>query len=109
MIRVSFGTALIASIVIVYTAIITLVTSSRRYVIIEISQISQFIPILFLFFFFVNALIIFINYSEDDNRGRRGGRSYDSGFNFYFNPVDLFWWGGYLSLNVTLFKYSFNL
>lgn len=59
LIRVSFGTALIASIVIVYTAIIALVTSSR---------------------------------SEDDNRGRRGSRSYDSGFNFYFNPVDLFWY-----------------
>ncbi|KAG4387325.1 hypothetical protein AAZX31_11G203700 [Glycine max] len=58
-IRVSFGTALIASIVIVYTTIIALVTSSR---------------------------------SEEDNRGRRGGRSYDSGFTFYFNPVDLFWY-----------------
>ncbi|XP_061360665.1 uncharacterized protein At5g03900, chloroplastic [Gastrolobium bilobum] len=59
LIRVSFGTALIASIVIVYTTIIALVTSSR---------------------------------SDEDNRGRRGGRSYDSGFNFYFNPVDLFWY-----------------
>ncbi|KAL5179602.1 hypothetical protein HKD37_01G000880 [Glycine soja] len=59
LIRVSFGTALIASIVIVYTTIIALVTSSR---------------------------------SEEDNRGRRGGRSYDSGFTFYFNPVDLFWY-----------------
>ncbi|KHN43756.1 Hypothetical protein glysoja_041023 [Glycine soja] len=58
-IRVSFGTTLIASIVIVYTTIIALVTSSR---------------------------------SEEDNRGRRGGRSYDSGFTFYFNPVDLFWY-----------------
>lgn len=29
--------------------------------------------------------------SEDDNRQRRRGRGYDSGFNFYFNPVDLFW------------------
>lgn len=38
LIRVSFGTALIASIVIVYTAIIALVTSSRRYYISEISQ-----------------------------------------------------------------------
>ena len=74
----------------------------------DISNITVY-PNSFSFFFFVNALIIFINYSEDDNRGRRGGRSYDSGFNFYFNPVDLFWWGGYLSLNVTLFKYSFNL
>ncbi|KAK7293293.1 hypothetical protein RJT34_16156 [Clitoria ternatea] len=59
LIRVSFGTALIASIVIVYTAIIALVTSSR---------------------------------SDEDNRGRRGGRSYDSGVTFYFNPVDLFWY-----------------
>lgn len=59
LIRVSFGTALIASIVIVYTTIIALVTSSR---------------------------------SDDDNRGRRGGRSYDSGVTFYFNPVDLFWY-----------------
>ncbi|CAJ1782629.1 unnamed protein product [Sphenostylis stenocarpa] len=58
LIRVSFGTALIASIVIVYTTIIALITSSR---------------------------------SDDDNRGRRGGRSYDSGVTFYFNPVDLFW------------------
>ncbi|KAG2405096.1 uncharacterized protein HKW66_Vig0043510 [Vigna angularis] len=59
LIRVSFGTALIASIVIVYTTIIALVTSSR---------------------------------SDDDNRGRRGGRSYDSGVTFYFNPFDLFWY-----------------
>ncbi|CAH8330303.1 unnamed protein product [Eruca vesicaria subsp. sativa] len=57
--RVSFGTALIASIVIVYTSIILLLSSSR---------------------------------SEDDNRQRRRGRGYDSGFNFYFNPVDLFWY-----------------
>lgn len=59
LIRVSFGTALIASIVIVYTAIIALVTSSR---------------------------------SDEDNRGRRGSRSYDSGFTFFFNPADLFWY-----------------
>ncbi|KAK7259986.1 hypothetical protein RIF29_25651 [Crotalaria pallida] len=59
LIRVSFGTALIASIVIVYTTIIALVTSSR---------------------------------SDEDNRGRRGGRSYDSGLTFYFNPADLFWY-----------------
>ncbi|KAI4356444.1 hypothetical protein L6164_000466 [Bauhinia variegata] len=59
LIRVSFGTALIASILIVYTTIIALVSSSR---------------------------------SDDDNRGRRGGRSYDSGFTFYFNPLDLFWY-----------------
>ncbi|KAL0728644.1 hypothetical protein Bca4012_024737 [Brassica carinata] len=56
--RVSFGTALIASIVIVYTSIILLLSSR----------------------------------SEDDNRQRRRGRGYDSGFNFYFNPVDLFWY-----------------
>lgn len=29
--------------------------------------------------------------SEDDSRGRRGGRSYDSGFTFYLSPADLFW------------------
>ncbi|XP_065878149.1 uncharacterized protein At5g03900, chloroplastic [Euphorbia lathyris] len=58
LIRVSFGTALIASIVIVYTTIIALLSSR----------------------------------SEEDNRGRRGGRSYDSGFNFYFSPTDLFWY-----------------
>ncbi|WCJ20542.1 Iron-sulfur cluster biosynthesis family protein [Euphorbia peplus] len=57
-IRVSFGTALIASIVIVYTTIIALLSSR----------------------------------SEEDNRGRRGGRSYDSGFSFYLNPTDLFWY-----------------
>ncbi|XP_019196709.1 PREDICTED: uncharacterized protein At5g03900, chloroplastic [Ipomoea nil] len=57
LIRVSFGTALIASIVIVYTAIIA-VLSSR---------------------------------SDEDNRGRRG-RSYDTGFTFYLNPADLFWY-----------------
>lgn len=59
LIRVSFGTALIASIVIVYTTIIALLTSSR---------------------------------SDEDSRGRRGSRSYDSGVTFYFNPVDLFWY-----------------
>ncbi|KAI4341968.1 hypothetical protein MLD38_026635 [Melastoma candidum] len=58
LVRVSFGTALIASIVLVYTAIIALVSSR----------------------------------SEDDNRGRRGSRSYDSGFSLYFSPTDLFWY-----------------
>eukprot|EP00257_Ricinus_communis_P021166 XP_015580586.1 uncharacterized protein At5g03900, chloroplastic isoform X2 [Ricinus communis] len=58
LIRVSFGTALIASIVLVYTTIIALLSSR----------------------------------SEEDNRGRRGGRSYDSGFTFYFSPTDLFWY-----------------
>ncbi|KAF9594463.1 hypothetical protein IFM89_031065 [Coptis chinensis] len=63
-IRVSFGTALIASIVIVYTTIIALLSSSSR--------------------------------SDEDNRGRRGGRSYDSGFTFFFRPTDLFWfWDPY--------------
>ncbi|KMZ73592.1 Iron-sulfur cluster biosynthesis family protein [Zostera marina] len=57
-IRVSFGTALIASIVLVYTAIITILSSR----------------------------------SDDDNRGRRGGRSYNSGFNLFFRPTDLFWY-----------------
>ncbi|XP_052170668.1 uncharacterized protein At5g03900, chloroplastic [Diospyros lotus] len=58
LVRVSFGTALIASIVIVYTAIIALLSSR----------------------------------SDEDNRGRRGGRSYDSGFAFYLSPSDLFWY-----------------
>ncbi|XP_022982906.1 uncharacterized protein At5g03900, chloroplastic-like [Cucurbita maxima] len=57
LVRVSFGTALIASIVLVYTTIIALISSR----------------------------------SEEDNRGRRG-RSYDSGFTFYFSPTDLFWY-----------------
>ncbi|PIA59086.1 hypothetical protein AQUCO_00400146v1 [Aquilegia coerulea] len=62
-IRVSFGTALIASIVIVYTTIIALLSSSR---------------------------------SDEDNRGRRGGRSFDSGFSLNFYPTDLFWfWDPY--------------
>lgn len=59
LVRVSFGTALIASIVIVYTTIIALLSSSR---------------------------------SEEDSRGRRGGRGYDSGFSFYLSPTDLFWY-----------------
>ncbi|KAD3336383.1 hypothetical protein R6Q59_028394 [Mikania micrantha] len=58
LIRVTFGTALIASIVIVYTTIIAILTSS----------------------------------SEEDNRGRRRGRSFDSGFSFYLSPTDLFWY-----------------
>ncbi|KAK3405796.1 hypothetical protein EUGRSUZ_K02037 [Eucalyptus grandis] len=58
LVRVSFGTALIASIVVVYTTIIALISSR----------------------------------SEEDNRGRRGGRSYDSGFSFYISPTDLFWY-----------------
>ncbi|XP_077241291.1 iron-sulfur cluster biosynthesis family protein [Tasmannia lanceolata] len=58
LIRVSFGTALIVSIVLVYTTIIALVSSR----------------------------------SDEDNRGRRGGRSYDSGFTFFFRPSDLFWY-----------------
>ncbi|GLT94702.1 hypothetical protein SLE2022_124310 [Rubroshorea leprosula] len=58
LIRVSFGTALIASIVLVYTTIIVLLSSR----------------------------------SDEDSRGRRGGRSYNSGFNFYLSPTDLFWY-----------------
>ncbi|XP_031274255.1 uncharacterized protein At5g03900, chloroplastic [Pistacia vera] len=57
LIRVSFGTALIASIVIVYTTIIALLSSR----------------------------------SDEDNRGRRS-RSYDTGFTFYVNPFDMFWY-----------------
>lgn len=87
MIRVSFGTALIASIVIVYTAIIALLTSSQRYIITEISQIAVYPEN----YCSLNALIIFIIYSEEDNRGRRRGRSYDSGFISFFSPTDLFW------------------
>ncbi|KAL3532093.1 hypothetical protein ACH5RR_005614 [Cinchona calisaya] len=58
LVRVSFGTALIASIVLVYTTIIAIISSR----------------------------------SDEDNRGRRGGRSYDTGFTFYFSPTDLFWY-----------------
>ncbi|KAG0494168.1 hypothetical protein HPP92_005162 [Vanilla planifolia] len=57
-IRVSFGTTLVLSIVLVYTTIIALISSR----------------------------------SEEDNRGRRGGRSYDSGITVVFNPFDLFWY-----------------
>uniref|UniRef100_A0A6N2LEJ6 Iron-sulfur cluster biosynthesis family protein n=1 Tax=Salix viminalis TaxID=40686 RepID=A0A6N2LEJ6_SALVM len=57
-IRVSFGTALIASIVIVYTTIIAILSSSR----------------------------------EENDRGRRRSRSFDSGFSFFFSPTDLFWY-----------------
>ncbi|MQL96467.1 hypothetical protein Taro_029130, partial [Colocasia esculenta] len=58
LIRVSFGTALIASIVLVYTTIIAIISSR----------------------------------SDEDNRGRRGGRAYDSGFTLFFRPSDLFWY-----------------
>uniref|UniRef100_A0A1D1YWY0 Uncharacterized protein At5g03900, chloroplastic n=2 Tax=Anthurium amnicola TaxID=1678845 RepID=A0A1D1YWY0_9ARAE len=58
LIRVSFGTALIASIVLVYTTIIAIISSR----------------------------------SDEDNRGRRGGRAYDSSFSVYFRPSDLFWY-----------------
>ncbi|KAJ4824288.1 hypothetical protein Tsubulata_021990 [Turnera subulata] len=58
-IRTAFGTALVASIVLVYTTII-LILSSR---------------------------------SDEDNRGSgRRSRSYDTGFTFYLNPTDLFWY-----------------
>ncbi|CAL9121155.1 unnamed protein product [Musa acuminata var. zebrina] len=60
LIRVSFGTALIASIVLVYTTIIVLISSSRS--------------------------------DTEDNRGRRGGRSYGSDFTVMFHPTDLFWY-----------------
>lgn len=65
LIRVSFGTALLASIAIVYTAIIAILSGR----------------------------------SEEDNRGRRGrsydsglGRPYNSGFNIFISPADLFWY-----------------
>ncbi|ESR43436.1 hypothetical protein CICLE_v10013333mg [Citrus x clementina] len=57
-IRVLFGTALIASIVIVFTAIIAILSSKS---------------------------------SDDDDRGRRR-RSFDSGFNIFISPSDLFWY-----------------
>ncbi|XP_062166856.1 uncharacterized protein At5g03900, chloroplastic [Alnus glutinosa] len=60
LVRVSFGTALVASIILVYTTIIAVLVSGSR--------------------------------SEEDSRGRRGGRAYDSGFSFYINPLDLFWY-----------------
>ncbi|KAG2686610.1 hypothetical protein I3843_09G014000 [Carya illinoinensis] len=60
-VRISFGTALIASVIIVYTTIIAALSSGS-------------------------------SRSDEDSRGRRGGRAYDSGFNFYFNPADLFWY-----------------
>ncbi|XP_034914552.1 uncharacterized protein At5g03900, chloroplastic [Populus alba] len=58
LIRVSFGTALIASIVIVYTTIIAILSSSR----------------------------------DENDRGRRRSRSFDTGFMFYLSPTDLFWY-----------------
>lgn len=58
-IRVSFGTALVASIVLVFTTIVAILSSSR---------------------------------SDEDNRGRRGGRSFDTGVSFYLSPSDLFWY-----------------
>ncbi|KAB1222574.1 hypothetical protein CJ030_MR2G004944 [Morella rubra] len=61
LVRISFGTALIASVVIVYTTIIA-------------------------------ALAYGSSRSDEDSRGRRGGRAYDSGFSFYINPADLFWY-----------------
>jgi hypothetical protein len=92
LIRVSFGTTLIASIVIVFTAIIAILSSSKRYFITEISQIIVYPEN----FCGLNALIMFINYSDDDRGGRRRSSSYDSGFggsgfNFFFSPSDLFW------------------
>lgn len=100
--RVSFGTTLIASIVIVYTAIIALV-SSRRY-------LSHSFHILLSFFTpSVCLTVLHLGSSEDDNRGRRGGRSYDSGFSLYFSPTDLFWYVCFLRLVVVLyFKYHFS-
>ncbi|XP_010683731.2 uncharacterized protein At5g03900, chloroplastic [Beta vulgaris subsp. vulgaris] len=58
LIRVSFGTTLVASIVLVFTAILVAASSG----------------------------------SDDDSRKRRGGRSFGSNFNFFINPVDLFWY-----------------
>lgn len=115
-VRVSFGTALIASIVIVYTTIIALL-SSRRYLDVNpcfsvvpfdwleelffLPKTQQEIRIVLSSRFHDNHIIYdckmltrfffpFRN-SDEDNRGRRGGRSYDSAFTFYLSPSDLFW------------------
>uniref|UniRef100_A0A1J3K4S0 Uncharacterized protein, chloroplastic n=1 Tax=Noccaea caerulescens TaxID=107243 RepID=A0A1J3K4S0_NOCCA len=41
---------------------------------------------------YTTIIVLLSSKSEDDNRQRRRGRGYDSGFNFYINPVDLFWY-----------------
>lgn len=101
LVRVSFGTALIASIVLVYTTIIAIV-SSRRYLLLLYWRTLQMLVLCLIHFscdhqdtFFYYYFKSFYNmsntwFSEEDNRGRRG-RSYDSGFAFYFSPTDLFW------------------
>ncbi|KAL6005272.1 hypothetical protein ACLOJK_005834 [Asimina triloba] len=110
LIRVSFGTTLIVSIVVVYTAIITLL-SSRSFIDEKpripfpsfspsrASQIDLFTFILlFLFGYFdivlviVIVLLYIVDDSDEDNRGRRGGRAYDSNFTVFFRPSDLFWY-----------------
>ncbi|XP_020111606.1 uncharacterized protein At5g03900, chloroplastic isoform X1 [Ananas comosus] len=66
LIRVSFGTALIASIILVYTTIIVLISSQSD----RGSSVN----------------------SDDDNRGRRRGRSFDSNITVFIRPSDLFWY-----------------
>lgn len=58
LIRVSFGTALVVSILLVYTAILALLSSK----------------------------------SDDDDRGRRRGRSFSPDLTFFFRPSDIFWY-----------------
>ncbi|KAL1201509.1 hypothetical protein V5N11_002709 [Cardamine amara subsp. amara] len=41
---------------------------------------------------YTTIIVLLSSKSEDDNRQRRRGRGYDSGFNFYINPIDLFWY-----------------
>ncbi|ESQ40303.1 hypothetical protein EUTSA_v10013253mg [Eutrema salsugineum] len=41
---------------------------------------------------YTTIIVLLSSRSEDDNRQRRRGRGYDSGFNFFINPVDLFWY-----------------
>lgn len=57
-IRVSFGTALVVSILLVYTAILALLSSK----------------------------------SDEDDRGRRRGRSFSPDLTYFFRPSDIFWY-----------------
>ncbi|KAF9683904.1 hypothetical protein SADUNF_Sadunf04G0062500 [Salix dunnii] len=82
LIRVSFGTALIASIVIVYTTIIAILSSSRD----------------------TGTL----GYSDENDRGRRRSRSFDTGISFYLSPTDLFCSCSHVSKEDTSAK-SFHL
>ncbi|CAN8297943.1 unnamed protein product [Cochlearia groenlandica] len=41
---------------------------------------------------YTTIIVLLSSRSEDDNRQRRRGRGFDSGFNFFINPIDLFWY-----------------